>query len=450
MSRLSENQLNHDVQPVEFSGASRDRVVDRTSHATALDPRLATPNPENHRLYVTAFSGRRDSYQLPLALFEHGRLGKFVTDAYDAGGIAKLIRACGARRLASRQCPGLPANLVRPGFDVELGSRMLAHVVEPSRGAVIADDWLARRAAAIANRLDASVLFYEFQAELGFRLLRSHRQRRILFHFHPHPNWEHPLLRREAVAYPVFGPQILSNTRAGMTPRFADHTRRAWQGADHVIVASSCTRNSLLQAGCPADRITIVPYGREAIEDEAPLQAPPHTEKPFLLWVGSGSVRKGLHHLCRAWELAGCARFADLVVIARGVDAGMEPLLAKKGIRWIRGVPRAELNWHYRHARAFVMPSISEGFGQVYLEALANGCPVIGTRNSVLPDLSAAQQWIRYVEPGDSDGLADCLGEVLRTPAPDAAGRAALAASLKSYTWENFRTGVETVLRRFD
>ena len=39
--------------------------------------------------YVTAFPGRRDSYQVPLALFENGRLAKFVTDAYDAGNLAK-------------------------------------------------------------------------------------------------------------------------------------------------------------------------------------------------------------------------------------------------------------------------------------------------------------------------------------------------------------------------
>ena len=408
------------------------------------------PTTGVRQMYVTAFAGRRDSYQVPLALHENGRLGKFVTDAYDAGALAGMIRRGGVGRLAARRCPGLPAASVRPGFGLEVGERLLARLLEPSRGAVIADDWLARRGAAMANQLGASVLFYEFQAELGFRLLRSRRQRRILFHFHPHPGWEHPVLFQDARAYPEFLADLRSSTRTGLPPHFAEHTHRAWRAADHVVVASSCTRDSLLHVGCPAGRISLVPYGRETVEAAAPLATPPQEERPFLLWVGAGSFRKGLHHLCRAWELSGGARSAQLVVVARVVDPAMVQRLAAAGIKWIRGLPRAELNWYYQHARAFVLPSQSEGFGQVYLEALAHGCRIIGTRHSVLPDLAAAQAWIDYVEPGRIEALAGALTDALRRPAATAAERAAIAASVAGYTWEGFRAGLEAVLQRFD
>ena len=400
--------------------------------------------------YVTAFPGRRDSYQVPLALHEHGRLACFATDAYDAGWVARAIRICGGRSLDRRRCPELPTARVRPGFGLELGGRVLARMMEPSRGAVMADDWLAARAAAIANRLDASLLLYEFQGELGFRSLRSRHQRRILFHFHPHPSWEHPLLLADARAYPEFLPGLLSATRSGMPARYARHTRAAWRAADHVLVASSCTRDSLRHDGCPDDRISLVPYGRETVETAEPPAVMPREERPFLLWVGSGLFRKGLHHLCRAWEISGSGRAANLIVVARHVEPGMEPLLAAPGIRWVRGLPRGELNWYYDHALAFVLPSLSEGFGQVYLEALAHGCRVIGTRHSVLPDLAAAQAWVDYVQPGEIEALAAAIRRALLRPAAGATERAAVAASVGDYTWERFRAGVEGILRRFD
>ena len=400
--------------------------------------------------YVTAFPGRRDSYQVPLALYEHGRLARFVTDGYDAGPVARTLRFCGLRGLERRRCAELPGNLVQPAFDVELGSRMLARVMAPSRSAVIADDWLASRGAAAANARGASVIFYEFQAELGFRLLTGPRQRRILFQFHPHPDWEHPILEIDARTYPEFAGLLRMTTRQGLAPRYAEHTRRAWRAADHVIVASSCTRASLVQAGCPADRITVVPYGAETVEPAEPLTVAPRTDRPYFLWVGAGSVRKGLHHLCRAWKLSGCSQRADLVVVARVVDPGMEAYLASEGIRWIRGLPRAELNWYFRQAHAFVMPSMSEGFGQVYLEALAHGCPVIGTRHSALPDFTRAQPAITYMTPGDCLALAERLREALSRAPRDPAGRAAVAASVQEFTWERFRAGIEDVLARFD
>jgi glycosyltransferase involved in cell wall biosynthesis len=400
--------------------------------------------------YVTAFPGRRDSYQVPLALHESGRLVKFVTNAYDAGPLARAIKTCGVSRLEQRYCAGLPAHRVQPGFDLEIGARMLGKVMEPSRGAVIADDWLARRGAAAANARGASALFYEFQAELGFRLLSGPAQRKILFHFHPHPGWEHPILAADVAEWPDFAEHLRMSTRRGMAPRFSEHTCHAWQVADHVIVASSCTQRSLIHVGCPADRITVVPYGRETVERAGNLAAAPHEERPYFLWVGAGSLRKGLHHLCRAWTISGCADQANLVVVARVVDPGMEKLLQAAGIRWIPGLPRAELNWYFGHAHAFVMPSLSEGFGQVYLEALAHGCRVIGTKNTVLPDIEGAQPWISYVEPGEVEMLAECLQNSLRRGPLDAAEKASIQASVAGFTWERFRTGVEAVLTRFD
>jgi len=401
--------------------------------------------------YVTAFAGRRDSYQLPLSLFENGRLARFITDAYDAGAFSAALGALGVRGLKRRKCAGLPDQHVDARFSFEAASIILRRLMEPSKAGVIADGWLARAGAEAANARGSSAIFYEFQAELGFSLLKSERQRRVLFHFHPHPGWEHPILAADARQYPQFAEFVASSTRASLSPRYSEHTRNAWRVADHIIVASSCSRASLLHVGCPTDRVTIVPYGRETVEVEGALAAEPSEALPYFLWVGAGAHRKGLHHLCRAWEISGCSKAARLIVIARVLDPGMEAFLRIEGVRCIRGLPRAELNWYYRHALAFVMPSLSEGFGQVYLEALANGCPVIGTRNSVLPDIVEAQQWISYVEPGDVAALAESLKGLLNGAAGKTASeRSAIASSVRDFTWERFRGGIEAVLKSLD
>jgi glycosyltransferase involved in cell wall biosynthesis len=402
------------------------------------------------RAYVTAFAGRRDSYQVPLALFEHGRLQKFITDAYDKGSVAKLIKAGGGSHLVTRRCNGLPDGFVDAHFGYEVGARALRRIMEPSRGGVIADGWFARAAAAAANAKGASALLYEFQAEEGFRGLSGPSQRRMLFHFHPHPGWEHPILADDARAHPEFSGLVASQTRSNLPARYSDHTRGAWKSADHVIVASTCTRSSLLHVGCPPERISVVPYGRETVEQEGEMAQEPHEPRPYLLWVGSGTPRKGLHHLCQAWAASGACKSSTLIVVARALDPGMEPYLQREGIRWVKGLPRAELNWYFRNARAFVMPSLSEGFGQVYLEALASGCPVIGTRNSVLPDLPNSQAWIRYAEPGNIEALSVLIEEAAVGSGPTDATRKEIAASVSGFTWERFRLGIESVLSRFD
>jgi hypothetical protein len=61
--------------------------------------------------YVCAFRGRRDNYQVPLALQQANRLEAFITDAYASARVARLAD-CLPRRLAkkiqSRRETGLP------------------------------------------------------------------------------------------------------------------------------------------------------------------------------------------------------------------------------------------------------------------------------------------------------------------------------------------------------
>jgi glycosyltransferase involved in cell wall biosynthesis len=73
------------------------------------------------------------------------------------------------------------------------------------------------------------------------------------------------------------------------------------------------------------------------------------------------------------------------------------------------GVGANHLQELFKSSSLFAMPSLVEGFGQVYLEALAHGYPVLGTPNTGLPDLCGDNDVIWQVEPGQIDQLVSAL-----------------------------------------
>ena len=62
-----------------------------------------------------------------------------------------------------------------------------------------------------------------------------------------------------------------------------------------------------------------------------------------------------------------------------------------------------ELEQLYQQADVFVLPSLVEGFGYVYLEALARGCFCLGTWNTGLPDVAdqASAMLIPAAQPAE-------------------------------------------------
>jgi len=71
-----------------------------------------------------------------------------------------------------------------------------------------------------------------------------------------------------------------------------------------------------------------------------------------------------------------------------------------------------EERWNlYRQAEAFVWPSFYEGFGFPVLEAMSQGCPVITSANSSLPEVSGPAAL--YVDPYNANELAEAINQLL-------------------------------------
>lgn len=181
-----------------------------------------------------------------------------------------------------------------------------------------------------------------------------------------------------------------------------------------------------------AERLHVDPYRIVAVP-EAPRNLfrplPPEetletrkrlgVEDEFLLFVGTIEPRKNLLTLMHAYEevLRQTSHQPQLVIAGKkGWMTDDLPLEAEKtgiGKRlcWTGYVSDEDLRALYSSCRAFIYPSVYEGFGLPPLEAMACGAPVITSR---IPSIAESTEGAaKLVSPTDADALAESIIHLL-------------------------------------
>jgi glycosyltransferase involved in cell wall biosynthesis len=365
--------------------------------------------------YVCAFRGRRDSYQVPLALAQGDLLDQFITDAYASSLIRTLAPFLPARfreKLTSRWIDGIPIERVRCLW-LTMFAEHLRHRLGFPRASTFAqfDTRFSKAAAQRATKSRSNLLLYSPYAWEAFTARYSHSPRRILFQYHPHYETEQRILNQDAEQFPGVGESLSTGPLEQFPEGLLRRERDVWRHADLVICASSFTRYSLIKAGCSETQCRVIPYGVEL-----PNRFAARRPNEFgALFVGSGVQRKGLHHLLYAWRQARLPASSKLVIVCRVIDRGIASIAANTPrIELHQQVSPARLNELYAQSSLFVMPSLCEGFGQVYLEALAHGCPVLGTPNTGLPDVGDENDGVFCVQPGNVPALKSKLENLIQ------------------------------------
>ena len=132
-------------------------------------------------------------------------------------------------------------------------------------------------------------------------------------------------------------------------------------------------------------------------------------DHPFLLYVGNIKPHKNLERLIDAFARARAGGLDDLRLVIIGDEMSKYPPLRQavhrhrldKHVRFLGFQPSETLAVFYRLARAFVFPSLYEGFGLPPLEAMACGTPVVTSNVSSLPEVAGgAARAGRSVRPG--------------------------------------------------
>jgi glycosyltransferase involved in cell wall biosynthesis len=206
--------------------------------------------------------------------------------------------------------------------------------------------------------------------------------------------------------------------------------QRALFRADLVLAPSRFTATKLTEVqGVPVERVRILawPFSPEFLFlADAPAghrlpQVFPQGRVVLTVGRWSASERyKGADDLMGAVaRLRGTFPDLHLVVVGQGDDLPrLQKLAAAQSatgfIHFLEDLSREELAACYARADVFALPSTGEGFGFVFLEAMAFAKPVVGTAWGGITDLVEDGINGLLVPPNDSERLAQSLGHLLQ------------------------------------
>ncbi|MGH9592773.1 MAG: glycosyltransferase family 4 protein, partial [Bryobacteraceae bacterium] len=147
-----------------------------------------------------------------------------------------------------------------------------------------------------------------------------------------------------------------------------------------------------------------------------------------ILTVGRFYQRKRFDVLLRAVaRLRDAIPGLELRIVGGGPEAARLKSISRECgietiVHWRENIPRDGLAREYAGCDVFCLPSVQEGFGIVFLEALAAGKPIVAVRAAAVPEVVRDGL---LVPPDDPESLAAAIEKLYRDPSL----RAALAES---------------------
>jgi len=176
----------------------------------------------------------------------------------------------------------------------------------------------------------------------------------------------------------------LGLTWASTHPKVVEQELQEYDLATSVAVPSLFVKRSFLDQGFPEKRLIHNPFGTN-LESFFPGEKKDGTFR--VIYAGSLSVRKGIHHLIEAFNEADLSN-SELYLL--GGSTSETPLLLKDAderVKRIGHVPQSTLVKYYQNSSVFVMASLEEGLAYVQAQAMASGLPLICTTNTGGEDL---------------------------------------------------------------
>ena len=234
-------------------------------------------------------------------------------------------------------------------------------------------------------------------------------------------------------------------------------TRGALRGAARIFAVSMFTKTEIEKLfEIPPGRIEVVYnaiderflHGHASPADRELIAQRYQVTYPFLLYAGRISPHKNVVRMIEAFsalktELGRDQSYPDLKLIIIGDDLSGNPDLRRtvirsgvqNDVRFLGFVPIEVLRIFYDEAKAFVFPSLYEGFGLPPLEAMAHGTPVVTSNVTSLPEVVGRASVM--VNPENVFEIMRALHRVLT----DAALRERLKErgyqQVAKFSWEN-------------
>ncbi|MCI0728277.1 MAG: glycosyltransferase family 4 protein [Chloroflexi bacterium] len=237
-----------------------------------------------------------------------------------------------------------------------------------------------------------------------------------------------------------------------------DHQRRILAGADAVLALTSIEQAGLARLGIPPERLDAPGSGLDplpATGDPAGALQRYQLEQPLVLFIGRASHDKGAIHAARAigrLRRQGLATHLALIgQVApefhryyRRLGPADRPYIHPLGL-----LSDEEKHTLLEAASLLVLPSRTDSFGIVLLEAWAHGKAVVGARAGGIPGVIDEGRNGLLVEFGDVAGLAVAIKQLLTDESRrQTMGQCGREKVLATYTWDQVGERVLASYRR--
>lgn len=220
------------------------------------------------------------------------------------------------------------------------------------------------------------------------------------------------------------------------------HDRLAYREADGILVSSSADERYLRDAmHVPAERIGRIAQAPAATFVDSPAPAMDESRVERILHVGGFAYWKGVHAVAEtANRLFARTSRGRLTWVCRQEEQDrVRELLApaaRERVDLVAWVPQSELRAIYDRHGIFLAPSLFEGFGKVFLEAMARGLCVVGTGAGGMPDVIRDGVDGFLVDYNDADGIVARIERAWADPALARSVSAAAAPRAREYSWD--------------
>ena len=191
--------------------------------------------------------------------------------------------------------------------------------------------------------------------------------------------------------------------------RMAD-LKRFCDDADCVVGVSTALTNKLRATGTSTQLREILNGFRPRYLSEKLDKIP-----DSFIQVGHLLKQKGFDTtICAFAKIRQTRPNAKLTIIGQGVERQTleklcQSLKLEESVRFLGQISNSQVLEEMGKHQYFIMPSVREGFGIVYLEAMANGCITIGTQGEGIADLIRSGENGFLVPPGNPDAICQVV-----------------------------------------
>ncbi len=180
------------------------------------------------------------------------------------------------------------------------------------------------------------------------------------------------------------------------------------RAVDRYIAMSNFSRNKLVEAGLPADKIDLKPNFVSPAPPAGPGQG------GYAMYLGRLSPEKGVNTLLTAWDkLAGAypLKVVGTGPLAEEVSRASRTSPSIENLGWVSD---NEVERILADAAFLVLPSVNyEGFPKTIVESLSRGTPVVVSKLGAMAELIEPGRSGAHFEAGNADDLADTVKRLI-------------------------------------